>query len=690
MIAQSISRPWFSPLLDRLPPINAETMSFALRNWLASMLALYVAFALQLDSPVWSWLTVWIVAQPTPGMVLSKSLYRVIGTIAGAILGVVLIALFAQAPELFVLALALLVGGCTVASNVLTNFRAYATVLAAYTAGIVASDAINTPDQVFFIGMARGSAILVGIACGILVNSLFAPHRAEGVTRHKLAELLKAAAQRAAIPWQAPNEERLKIGKKLIDDAIALDTLIEFAAAESGIFRLQANNARSLVAHIFGLISARRSLDAHLRRCGWPEHDALQIFHGVVLDFLHDVSERLERGELDEISSGIDEVRRQLAQLHPENDSADAASVVSARLVIDRIDDLLEHLGHALDDWCDVVHERWRAEPRRVINFHRDVRAAWINGLRAFVAICLTGAFWIGTAWPHGPGALIFVSIMLSLFSSFPRPDLVGWFFFLASLPAVILGPAFKFLILSAGSGFDYLILASGVFLIPMGLAMANPATNFAAIAFSFVFLNLAGPANPMVFDLADTINSAIAIEFGVLAGVAAYVLILPPNPQAARRYVTYRIRLGLGLLASRIPIPDFSHWETRMYDRVNRLHDPKNPSGTHTDEWFEAGLGALTLGNEILRLRHWLVEEKLPNEVKSTLESVLAGLGKILNQPEPAYAGLKRGRDRIAHLDPGLGHPERMAWARVLGALEEMDVYLEVHPRLLNRQPVT
>jgi uncharacterized membrane protein YccC len=676
-----------------LPPlpawVNREGWAFALRNWLASMLALYIAFALQLESPVWSWLTVWIVAQPTPGMVLSKSLYRVVGTIAGAALGVVLIALFAQTPELFVLALALLVGGCTVASNILTNFRAYATVLAGYTAGIVASDAINTPDQVFLIAMARGSAILVGIGCGILVNSIFAPHRAEADTRHKLADLLAAAARRAALPWQTPLRDKLKIGRKLIDDTIALDTQIEYAAAESGIFRLQANNARSLLAHVLGLVSARRALDAHLRRHGWPAHDALQIFHGVVLDFLNDLPAQLEAGQLDNLLQEIGQVRRQLAQLQPEDDSPSAGDVISARLVIDRIDDLLEHLGHALEDWRDIREERWRREPRRVLNFHRDLRAAWINGLRAFVAICLTGAFWIGSAWPHGPQALVFVAIMLSLFSSFPRPDLVGWAFFYASLPAVVFGLVAKFLILPAASGFDYLFTVSVLFLLPLGLVMANPKTTAPAVAFSFVALNLTGPANPMVYHFADSLNMALAIEVGVLAGTLAYVFILPPDPRAARAYVTYRIRLGLGLLASQIPIPHFSPWETRMYDRVNRLHDPKNPSGTHTDEWFEAGLGALTLGNEILRLRHWLAEEKLSEGVKAALGQVIHGLAKIQSEPEFAAAALQGGRARISPLDPGIGHPWRAAWARVAGALEEIEVYLADHPRLLNRTPV-
>ena len=223
-----------------------DMTGFALRTWLASIMALYIAFALQLESPYWAWLTVWLVAQPTPGMLLSKSVYLVLGTFAGAFFGISLIALFAQTPELFVLGLAVLVGGCTVASNTLTNFRAYANVLAGYSAGLIASGAIDAPDQVFFIGMARTACILTGIACSVFVNSIFAPHRSEGEVRRKIVAVLKDAARRAVYSWKADNKERIQIGRKLIFDLIALNTQIEFAAAESGAFRLQANRARTL------------------------------------------------------------------------------------------------------------------------------------------------------------------------------------------------------------------------------------------------------------------------------------------------------------------------------------------------------------------------------------------------------------------------------------------------------------
>jgi uncharacterized membrane protein YccC len=683
---------WWSDVSQTVAPTPQarHMMGFTFRTFVASMLALDIAFELQLDSPHWAWLTVWIVSQGTPGVTLSKSLYRVIGTIAGSFFGIVLIALFAQTPELFVLALATLVAGCTVLSNVLTNFRAYATVLTAYTAGIIASDAINTPGEVFFIAMARTSCILIGIAVSITVTSIFAPHRSAAEARNKLQAALKAAAVRAAYSWKGTNEDRLKMGRKLILDLIALGTLIEYASAESGSFRIQANHARCAIAHIFSLISARRALDAHLVRCGWPPHDALEIYHEVILDFLHDLPARLDQGDLDELISGLQEVRQQLDLLRPEKETVSSADLVSERFVIDRLDDLLTHLGGALEEWRDIVLQRWTSEPRLGLNFHRDIRAAWINGLRAFLAVIATGAFWIGSAWSSGPGALVFVTIMLSLFSSVPRPDKVGWVFFYASIPAAIAAMVFKYLFMSAGTGFEFLTAAMVPFLIPVGLLIAYPPTAFFGVAFSLVFLNLAAPANPQSYDLADSLNTALALILGVLFGTLAYVLIFPPDPVAARRYVTYRIRRGLEIISLVNPVPvSSSFWETRMYDRVMRLNDPQNPSADPTDEWLDAGLGALNLGNELLWLRRWLNDETMSAPVRAAAIKATDCFHRFVPEPQRTNLVVREEMERVARFDPGPDRPDRRAWARVTGSLEEMNVYLINHPQLTRLQPI-
>ena len=672
-----------------LSPRAWDMAGFALRTWLTAMLALYVSFVLQLESPYWTLLAVWILAVPAPGMMLSKGLYFCLGTMGGAFMGIMLIALFAQAPELFVLGLATLVGASTVASNMLTNFRGYGAVLVGYTAGIVAAGAIDAPDQVFFLGTARGAAILTGAACAIFVNLILAPHRSDAQTREKLRAVLKDAARRAVYSWEADNEVRMQIGSKLIFDLIAVNTLIEYSAAESATFRLLANQARSLLAHIFGLISARRSLDARLIRCGWPKHEALEGFHSVIIDFLNEMPGQLDAGKIDDLIARLDEIQRQFQLLQPEEEPGSSEELVSKRFVIDRMNDLMDHLGGALKDWRDILYENWKVAPRLYLNFHRDLRAAWINGLRAFIAVSAMGAFWIGSAWDRGPLALVFVSVLISLFSSFPHPERFGWNFFKAGTLAAVIGLLCKFFVLSTSSGFEFLALALGLFFIPLALVMANPSMAAPSLSFAFVFCYVLQPANPMVYSLPDSLNLALAVLVGVFCGTISYVLILPPDPQAARKYVTYRIRLGLEQIARRNPIPPFCFWETRMYDRVIRLYDPQNPSGTSTDEWLEAGLGAITLGNEILRLRHWLETERHSGELQTAIKEVIDAFGTFFSKPQHAVAEVKNRMEKIAQLDPGSGREERRCWARVSGALEEIDIYLARHPRLRKGEQV-
>jgi uncharacterized membrane protein YccC len=141
---------------------------------------------------------------------------------------------------------------------------------------------------------------------------------------------------------------------------------------------------------------------------------------------------------------------------------------------------------------------------------------------------------------------------------------------------------------------------------------------------------------------------------------------------------------MGLELLARLKPIPSFCGWETRMYDRVNRLLDPLNPSGTNTDEWLEAGLGALTLGNEILRLRLWLASEKLSAQLGEPVQKTIQAFSHFRRDPPRAAAEVKARIEQMAPLDPGRGDAMRRVWARMTGALVEIDVYLSHHPRLL------
>ena len=186
--------------LEFLPVAWRDAFGFGLRAWLACMLALYLSFLFQIDEPLWAGVTVWQVIQPAPGMAISKGFWRIVGVVVAAIMGVVLISLFSQAPELFVLSLALWVGACTVAATLLTNFRGFAGVSAGLMTAVIALDSYNRQDKVFDIAMARGAATIIGIVSSTFITMIFAPHRAQVMMMKSLRQAISDVARRVAFP----------------------------------------------------------------------------------------------------------------------------------------------------------------------------------------------------------------------------------------------------------------------------------------------------------------------------------------------------------------------------------------------------------------------------------------------------------------------------------------------------------
>ena len=122
---------------------------------LAFYIAAWLSMLFQLEQPSTTMITVSIVMHPHSGMVLAKSFYRAIGTCAGSLCGVLLMAAFPQQRELFLLSLSLWVGLCAGGAVLYRNFMSYGFVLAGYTAAIVALPAISNPYNVFDSAMMR-------------------------------------------------------------------------------------------------------------------------------------------------------------------------------------------------------------------------------------------------------------------------------------------------------------------------------------------------------------------------------------------------------------------------------------------------------------------------------------------------------------------------------------------------------
>src|SRR5258705_5857817 len=120
---------------DAAPPLL-----FGLGMWASVCLALYVAFWLGFDNPWWAGTSAAIVCQPQLGASLRKGWFRMIGTVVGAIMIVVLTAWFPQDRIAFLVLLAFWCAICAFAATMLRNFASYSAALAGYTAAIIAAD----------------------------------------------------------------------------------------------------------------------------------------------------------------------------------------------------------------------------------------------------------------------------------------------------------------------------------------------------------------------------------------------------------------------------------------------------------------------------------------------------------------------------------------------------------------------
>ncbi len=138
------------------------------------MLALAAAFWLQLDSASSAATCVAILAQPKRGQAISKAVYRLLGTLIGAVVALVFMALFGQDRVLLLLSFTVWLGLCVFVAQFLQDTRAYGAMLSGYTVAIIALGQIDEPQGTFDAAVSRVAVIVLGIVVITFINDALA------------------------------------------------------------------------------------------------------------------------------------------------------------------------------------------------------------------------------------------------------------------------------------------------------------------------------------------------------------------------------------------------------------------------------------------------------------------------------------------------------------------------------------
>lgn len=166
---------------------------FALKTFFAGMLALFVSFELDLINPMWSIGTVLIIANPYSGMVSSKCVYRVVGTIGGAVIALTLTPHLINTPWIFTVVLSLWVGFALYVSLLDRTPRSYAFMLAGYSTAMIVFNAITYIDQynIFDIALARVIEISIGVISSAVVSATILPMHIGSAIKQRVIKTLK-------------------------------------------------------------------------------------------------------------------------------------------------------------------------------------------------------------------------------------------------------------------------------------------------------------------------------------------------------------------------------------------------------------------------------------------------------------------------------------------------------------------
>ncbi|HEY1886317.1 MAG TPA: FUSC family protein [Roseiarcus sp.] len=570
--------------------VTWDSLGFALRTTAASLAALYVAFRFDLEEPKWAPMTVWVVAQATRGMSLSKSQYRLIGTVVGAAAGVALIALFAQTPELFFLALAVWMAVCTAASSALRNFRSYGAVLAGYTAAIIAVAASAQPASVFDTAVARVSCIALGVVMEAGFSNVFYLGNPIAGVAGTLDAFLRQAARICgqALRGRSSNDAL----QQLFAQVVELDTAGEYAAMSSPTFRRRFGHLRGAVAAALSELAAAQSLREHGGRYG----DDKELI-GEAARLMDSIS--------DESATGMEESSRLLARVRAEARGAARSSGPSfSRLLLsERLELLIASAREALTRRA-LLDDLNAPASRMQFHAHVDWGAAVRNGVRTFIAVLAAAAFWVATAWPSGGGFLVMVAVVCSLFATRRNAIAAGAGFFKGASLSVLAAAFCNFVLLRRMSDFVMLTAVLTPFLIAGGLAMRRPSTAAVATGFTMFFISLVGPENAARPDMISFLNDAIALLIGIACGAVVFALVLPPDPLEDRRRLHAWVRRDLEAIG-RDPSRWSQHaWLARAADRMGREFAASDAvSSAEAERDLRGMLAALTIGHAAISL---------------------------------------------------------------------------------------
>ncbi|MGM0525934.1 MAG: FUSC family protein [Pseudomonadota bacterium] len=531
-----------------MTPLNAKfahfgfdytRFRFGFRTGIAACLSLVIAWALGLEHPQWSAMTVWAVSQPTRGLLLEKAAYRTLGTLIGTVVGMVLVVTAGDNIIALALGLTVWVGLCVYVGNLLHGLISYGAILAGYSAAMVAL-LTRTPDALLPLGIDRLLTVFVGVITALFIGWLFTYKKAEQTLvnqfRRQTAENLKLLAN----AYQSGSLRQLNTHDRLSQLAHLEAQLIEHGTG-SPAAHLSAKTIRRV-------LNAQMGLFAQLEAKGIIQSQKIS-------EHLHSCSEALVKNQTKSIRYNL---KQSLKVFNHQPMTSYFREFVEASL--------------ARLEFRDTGTTARSVRGVSVL-LHRDWRGARQAAIRTIIAMTIISVVWGYTGWFQMAYLLLGASVMLTLFSTGENPAKTMYYVFLGQTAGAITALAMQALIWPYADS----ILLMLVYLMPIILLAAFPMSHNrtapGAMDFNFVFLLLMQPALQYQFEPIQAITIALAVIAAPLVAMVSYRLVFPTNLRSRQQQLIISLERDLNeLQRHQLSGTKLTRYRARLYHRLFKL----------------------------------------------------------------------------------------------------------------------
>ena len=623
--------------------------AFALKTCAAALLALSLALWIDLPRPYWALGTVYITSQVLSGATRSKAVYRVCGTVLGAMMSVVLVPNLVNAPVLLSLAIALWVALCLYVALLDRTPASYLPMLAGYTAALIGFPAVDDPGTIFDTAVARAEEISLGIVCAGLAATLVLPQSAAPVIAGRLDLWLAEARDwtRAALggAQQTGDDSRAR-RLHLASDAIALDGLglalrNEAAGAERGAAFAPLRQHMLMVLPIVAALADRvQALD----QAGALPTRVRALLSDIALWLAGKEEGAAEAARLRE---RVDAVEPSLAGTPDWNTLLLASLAARLRDVIDLRLDLQALRGHLVTGTPPTsLALTYTAQVHRIR--HRDHGLAALSAFGAFASILVCCALWIATGWPDGSAAPMMAAVTCCLFAALDDPAQPILGFANSAIVGALVAGIYLFAVLPVVTTVEMLALALAPPLLLCGLMMTQPRLMPMGMGAALNGATLIALQNGYSGDFAPFANSVLASVTGMW--IAAVVIRLVRS-LGADRIARRLMRINRRSLAKAAEGGGAGHGlelAALMLDRVGLI--APRLAAIPAEDAAAAGdlLADVRVGINLVEIRR--VRRRLSGAARRSIDDVL-GLVAEQKPSQPAAPG----PDLLAALDAGL-----------------------------------